>query len=65
MRKNCKIWWMLVGVILFTIHYSLFTSCAAEQKHYTHDVLNRMTPIKDQGNSPTCWIYAMLAAIET
>ena len=56
---------MLVGVILFTIHYSLFTSCAAEQKHYTHDVLNRMTPIKDQGNSPTCWIYAMLAAIET
>ena len=24
-----------------------------------------MTPIKDQGKSETCWIYAMLAAIET
>jgi len=24
-----------------------------------------MTPIKDQANSPTCWIYAMLATIET
>ena len=34
-------------------------------KHYTHEVLNRMTPIKNQGGSQTCWIYAMLAAIET
>ena len=55
-----------MGVILFTIHYLLFTiSCAEEQKHFTHEVLNRMTPIKDQGESQTCWIYAMLAAIET
>ena len=55
-----------MGVILFTIHYLLFTiSCAEEQKHITHEVLNRMTPIKDQGESQTCWIYAMLAAIET
>lgn len=35
------------------------------QKHYTHEVLNRMTPVKDQGESKLCWIYAMLAAIET
>jgi bleomycin hydrolase len=57
---------MLVGVILFTIHYSLFTSCARQEPTiYTHEVLNRMTPIKDQGKSQTCWIYAMLAAIET
>ena len=34
-------------------------------KHFTHEVLNRMTPVKDQGDSETCWIYAMLAAIET
>ena len=65
MKKSCKIWWMLVGVILFT-HYSLFTSCARQEpKNFTHEVLNRMTPIKDQGKSQTCWIYAMLAAIET
>ena len=36
-----------------------------DTKHYTHEVLNRMTPIKNQGDSQTCWIYAMLAAIET
>lgn len=36
-----------------------------EPKHFTHEVLNRMTPVKDQGKSQTCWIYAMLAAIET
>ena len=34
-------------------------------KHYVHEVLNPMTPVKDQGKSQTCWIYAMLAAIET
>jgi bleomycin hydrolase len=34
-------------------------------KHFVVDVLNRMTPVKDQGSSQTCWIYAMLAAIET
>ena len=36
-----------------------------EPKHFTHEVLNRMTPVKDQGERQTCWIYAMLAAIET
>jgi bleomycin hydrolase len=44
----------------------LFCGCAQKQpKHFTHEVLNRMTPIKNQGKSQTCWIYAMLAAIET
>ena len=42
-----------------------FLSCTEKPKHFTHEVLNRMTPIKDQGDSETCWIYAMLAAIET
>jgi bleomycin hydrolase len=57
---------MLAGVILFTIHHSLFTSCTRQEpKNFTHEVLNRMTPIKDQGNVSTCWIYAMLATIET
>ena len=66
MRKYSKKEWFLVGVVLLTFHFSLFTSCfRKEPKHFTHEVLNRMTPIKDQGNSQTCWIYAMLAAIET
>lgn len=66
MKKINPKWWTFVVVTLFTIHYSLLTSCARkEPKVFTHEVLNRMTPIKDQGDSPTCWIYAMLAAIET
>lgn len=52
---------------------TLFVFCAVlllgcvqqEPKHFTHEVLNRMTPVKDQGKSQTCWIYAMLATIET
>ena len=44
----------------------LLLNCAKQQpQHFTHEVLNRMTPVKDQGESETCWIYAMLAAIET
>ena len=34
-------------------------------KHYTHELMNPMTPIKNQGESQLCWAYAMLAAIET
>ena len=44
----------------------LLLSCARQEpRHFIHEVLNRMTPVKDQGESQTCWIYAMLAAIET
>ena len=40
--------------------------CAKQKPHqFTNEVLNRMTPIKHQGDSETCWIYAMLATIET
>ena len=34
-------------------------------KHYIHEVMNPMTPVKDQGQTQLCWAYAMLAAIET
>ena len=46
----------------------LLTSChkkASEHPPVTVEVINRMTPVKDQGKSQTCWVYAMLAAIET
>ena len=29
------------------------------------EVMLKTTPFKDQGNSPLCWVYAMLATIET
>ena len=44
----------------------LLAGCTKQEpRHFTHEVVNRMTPIKNQGESETCWIYAMLAAIET
>ncbi len=49
----------------------LLASCSRRQsaeqpvEHFTTEVLNPSTPVKDQGRSPACWIYAMLAAIET
>lgn len=51
---------MLVGGCAH--HESQYTPSG---KHFTTDVMNRMTPVKDQGESETCWIYAMLATIET
>ena len=45
---------------------ALCTACVQRPpKHFTNEVLNPMTPVKDQGNSQLCWAYAMLAAIET
>ena len=52
-------------VVYLILAVTLFGCMQQEPKHFTHEVLNRMTPIKDQGKSQTCWIYAMLAAIET
>lgn len=55
-------------IILAAVAVLLLAGCGRRQgppKHFTHDVLNAMTPVKDQGKSQTCWAYAMLAAIET
>ena len=32
---------------------------------FTNEVLLSYTPVKDQGSSPLCWAYSMLATIET
>jgi len=45
---------------------ALLTACSEHQPiHPVTEVMNPMTPIKNQGQSQSCWIYAMLAAIET
>lgn len=50
----------------FLLAATLAAGCSQKPpKHFTHEVLNPMTPIKDQGQSQLCWAYAMLAAIET
>ena len=35
------------------------------RERFTREVILKTTPVKDQGNSRLCWIYAMLATIET
>lgn len=34
-------------------------------KTFTVEIINRYTPIKDQGRNQICWAYAMLSTIET
>ena len=54
--------------ICFFVTVCLLTGCSQKPKGHPPvetEVLNRMTPVKNQGKSQTCWIYAMLAAIET
>ena len=36
-----------------------------KQRKFTTEVMLRYTPVKDQGRSPLCWAYSMLATIET
>lgn len=43
-------------------------SCADKgtvSERFTIDTINKITPVKDQGHGPLCWIYAMLATIES
>lgn len=52
--------------LLYILCLLLAVGCSQKPpKHFTHEVLNPMTPIKNQGESQLCWAYAMLAAIET
>lgn len=47
----------------------LTASCAHDKpqasRKFTNEVVLRYTPVKDQGSSPLCWAYSMLATIET
>lgn len=54
--------------ILYTIICLLFFACGqrqVKQASFTDDVRLKTTPVKNQGKSSLCWIYAMLATIET
>ena len=59
---------MLAGFLLF-----LLSGCNKAGKpagggdtlRFANDIVLRTTPVKDQGASSLCWVYAMLATIET
>ena len=56
---------MLIVASLLSPSSFLFSSCSHRQEHFSIEVLNSYTPVKNQGQSQMCWAYAMLAAIET
>ena len=49
----------------------LFTGCEKQKndfagpRRFTNDIRLNTTPVKSQGRSSLCWVYAMLATIET
>lgn len=54
-----------LAIILLTA--AAACSCTNETppgETFTIETINRTTPVKDQGQSGLCWIYAMLATIE-
>ncbi len=59
--------------ILITVLTTLLAGCSQKEgdivdekvKRFHTDVLLRTTPVKNQGNSDACWVYAMLATIES
>lgn len=60
---------MAVALLLSCGHSSNFTPVSGESAvvpdSLAVDTLLRVTPVRDQGRSDLCWIYAMLAAVET
>lgn len=62
--KYCRQFAIFVVIVAFFL-----SSCQREEKvvkpSFHNDVVLKTTPVKDQGRSPLCWTYAMLATIET
>ncbi len=59
-------------IVILALVAAVLTCCKGSDERksvvarkFTHDVLLRTTPVKDQGTSDICWAYAMLATIET
>ena len=56
---------MLTAVLLAA---ALACSCGrpqAAKETFAIETVNKATPVKDQGRSPLCWLYAMLAVVES
>ena len=59
--------------ILITVLTALLANCSQKEgdiveekvKRFHTDVLLRTTPVKNQGNNDACWVFAMLATIES
>ena len=58
-------------IILMLVALAMLGSCTSKGERKTRaksptiDLLLKTTPVKDQGKSSLCWVFAMLATIET
>ena len=58
-------------IILMLVAWAMLGSCTSKGERKTRaksptiDLLLKTTPVKDQGKSSLCWVFAMLATIET
>lgn len=54
--------------VVSLLAFACLCSCGrkpAGKPVFTVETMNKITPVKDQGRSPLCWVYAMLAVIES
>ena len=75
MAKSYKMFWRpdrAVMVCVLVAMALMTASCGGREdggKEYADDftveVMNGYTPVKNQGDNPVCWAYAMLSTIET
>lgn len=56
---------IIFAVVLMAVSCSRQEKVELPDNRPTHEVLLKSTPVKNQGSSTLCWIYAMLATIET
>jgi aminopeptidase C len=61
-----KLWiWLLVIGLLAACGRPAPKQTPATPKVFQNDLMLKTTPVRDQGNSPLCWVYAMVATLET
>lgn len=60
------------NILLFAVVALVVVACGGDKRRnsghhtqFTIDKLNKITPVKSQGKSDLCWVYAMLATIES
>lgn len=61
-RQCCFLFLMLSFLLLACTDHS---EEGSNRKAFHNEVVLKTTPVKDQGRGPLCWLYAMLATIET
>ncbi len=62
--KKLLTWLLLIG-LLAACGRPAPKPASSAPKAFTNDLVLKTTPVRDQGRSPLCWAYAMVATLET